>query len=63
MASLSEVEMQVCDENPIGDGLDRFLDEFEPVFKSFSLSEFEAVLRSDQGKFAHIHGWIMLTES
>jgi hypothetical protein len=54
MASLSEVEMQVCDENPIGDGLDRFLDEFEPVFKSFSLSDFEAVLHSDEGKFACI---------
>jgi hypothetical protein len=55
MASLSEVEMQVCDENPIGDGLDRFLDEFEPVFKPFSLSEFEAVLHSDEGKFARIY--------
>jgi hypothetical protein len=54
MTSLSEVEMQVCDENPIGDGLDRFLDEFEPVFTSFSLSNFEAVLHSDEGKFACI---------
>jgi hypothetical protein len=55
--------MQVCDENPIGDGLDRFLDEFEPQFKSFNLSDFKAVLHSDKGKFARIHCWIMLTES
>jgi hypothetical protein len=45
------------------DGLDGFMDEFEPQFKSFSLSDFKAVLHSDEGKFACKHNWITLTES
>jgi hypothetical protein len=56
MASLSEAEMQVCDENPIGDGFDRFLVEFGPQFKSFSLNDFKAVLPSDKGK---LHAYIV----
>jgi hypothetical protein len=32
-------------------------------FKSFSPSDFKALLHSDEGKFARIHSWIMLTES
>jgi len=63
MASLSDAETEVCDRNPIRDGLDEFLNEFEPGFKSFSLSDFKAVLHSDEGKSARIHGWIILTES
>ena len=52
MAILSETETEACDRNPIKDGLDGFLDEFEPKFKSFSLGDFKALLRSDEGKFA-----------
>ena len=49
--------------NAIRHGLDGFLDEFEPKFKSVSLSNFRAVLHSDEGNFALIHSLIRLTES
>ena len=55
MATLSEAETEICDRNPIKGGLDWFLKEFEPKFKSFRLSDFRAVLRSDEGKFACVH--------
>ena len=52
MAILSEAETEVCERNPFGDGFNGFLDEFDPKFKSFNLSDFKALLRSDEGKFA-----------
>ena len=52
MAIHSEAETESCDGNPIKGGLDGFLDKFEPKFKSFSLSNFNALLRPDEGKFA-----------
>ena len=55
MAILSEAETEACDRNPIKDGLDGFLREFELKFKSFSLSDFEAFLYSDEGKFARAY--------
>ena len=61
MAILSEAETEACDRNPIKDGLDGFLREFEPKFKSLSLSDFKAFLHSDEGKFAHNYSWIRLT--
>ena len=52
MAILSEAETESYDRNPIKDGLDGFLREFELKFKLFSLSDFSAFLHSDEGKFA-----------
>jgi hypothetical protein len=63
MASLSEAETEVFNQYPIGTALDHFLNEFDPGIKLSSLSDLEAVLRSDQGQFARIHSWIRLTES
>ena len=58
-----QAETEVYDRNAIRDGLDRFLDEFEPRFKSFNPSDFTAVLHSEEAKWALIHGLIRLTES
>ena len=52
MAILSEAETEACDGNPIKDGLHGFLNESEPNFKSYSLSDFKVLLHPDEGKFA-----------